>query len=114
NVSTPAGDPNYSPYDEWRGYVYSSIPGPSPSTASDYRGYITMPEIFNNNLGTNPIQGPNVCGSYTDYYMVKYKMTKWLSPGSYQITVGGDDGYRLKVNCNLVVDRWVDQSYTTS
>src|SRR5690606_38863291 len=43
-----------------------------------------------------------------------YKMTKWLSPGSYQITVGGDDGYRLKVNGNSVVDRWVDQSYTTS
>ncbi|MBF0693966.1 MAG: T9SS sorting signal type C domain-containing protein [Flavobacterium sp.] len=113
-ISAPAGDPNYSPYDEWRGYVYASIPSASPATYSDYRGYITMAEIFNNNLGQNPIQGPNVCGAYADYYMVRYKMTKWLAPGNYQMTVGGDDGYRLRVNGNVVIDRWIDQSYNTS
>jgi hypothetical protein len=89
-----------------------------------YKGYVTTSAVnFDTDLGSGAISGPNLCGTYSDYFGVKYRTTLTLTDGYYNFTVGVDDGYRLKiVNPNnppvsdsdsIVINGWNDQVYTT-
>lgn len=119
NVNIPAGDQTSYGNSTWIGYVYSGLNTSNPPSniaAATYRGYITQPEIFDYDLGTNSISGGNLCGTYADQFFVRYKMTKNFTPGYYTFTVGGDDGYRLSLDsgATYAVNNFVDHSYTTS
>ncbi|MEI7509012.1 MAG: hypothetical protein WCJ62_06055, partial [Flavobacterium sp.] len=113
----------------WIGYVYpnytSTLNPPTDVFTTAYRGYVTTSGInFDSDLGSGSISGPNLCGTYSDYFAVRYKTTMNLAPGYYNFTVGGDDGYVLKVinsinppasdDDSAIIKNWNDHVYTTS
>lgn len=118
-VNTPPGDQTSYGSNSWIGYVYASINTSNPPTnafAVPYKGYITQPEIFDQNWGSGAVSGPNVCGSYDSRFAVRFKMQKNFTPGYYTFTVGGDDGYRLSLDggATFPVTNWGDHGYATS
>jgi hypothetical protein len=107
------GDQTTSPTDSWRGYVYSYSGTPAATT---YLGYVTEAETFNRNNGNGAVSGAStvLCSQPTDNFFIRYKMTKTFPAGTYVFTVGGDDGYRLKIgNESNLINSWSDHGYTT-
>ena len=128
SVNTLDGDQNTYGNGNWIGYVYplytSTANPPTDVFTTAYKGYVTTSAVnFDTDLGSGAISGPNLCGTYSDYFGVKYRTTLTLTDGYYNFTVGGDDGYRLKiVNPNnpplsesdsIIINGWNDQVYTT-
>ena len=61
----------------------------------------TVPDVnFNWGFGS---PGPNVP---TDYFSARFQRTLTLTPGYYQITLGMDDGARLFIDGQLVLNDW--------
>lgn len=115
---TPPGNPSVYGSNSWIGYVYATIDGNNPPTApfsTDYKGYITQPEIFDLNLGSGAISGANVCGTYSDRFAVRYRMTRTFPAGYYSFTIGGDDGVRLSFDggATFPITDWNYHSYQT-
>lgn len=110
---TPAGDEtSYGTADTWIGYVYDNM------NFTSYAGYVNegLPGNANFNEtfgGDNVNYATNGCPVYTETFSVRYKLQKTFAAGNYQITVGGDDGFRLSLDggATWVIDRWYDQSY---
>ncbi|NDJ00055.1 T9SS sorting signal type C domain-containing protein [Flavobacterium sp. LaA7.5] len=103
---------------QWIGYVYSGLDsGNPPAMPTTYNGYVTQPEIFDQNLGAGALSSATMCGSFDTNFMVIYKMQKTFAEGFYTFTVGGDDGYRLSFDggntfaANL--SDWADHGYQT-
>jgi hypothetical protein len=48
-----------------------------------------------------------------DNFSARWSRTVTFSAGTYSFTVGSDDGSRLYIDGNLVIDRWVAQAYRT-
>lgn len=103
----------------WIGYVYSdgnSNSLPSNVFTTPYRGFITLPEVFDQNLGIGELSGPNLCGTYSDNYAIRLKMQKDYSPGYYKITAGANNGFRLSIDGGItfLLDEWdfTNTSYT--
>lgn len=116
---TAPGDQNSYGSGLWIGYVYNAINNSNPPTNAftiTYRGYITQSEIFDLDLGGNAISGPNLCGTYTDQFSVRFKMTKNFPAGNYSLIVGGDDGYRLSIDggSTWLLTNWTDHGYVTT
>ena len=113
---TPQGDQTtYGTNNVWRGYVYDN------SNFTTYKGYVTegtagSPNFDQSFGGSNTTYATNGCGTQTETFSVRYKLTKTFTNGSYNFTVGGDDGYRLSLDggSTWVINRWADQSYVTS
>ncbi len=57
--------------------------------------------------------GSPASGINADNFSVRWTRSLSLEPGTYRFTVTSDDGVRLWVNNQLVVDRWRDQTATT-
>ncbi|NBL64969.1 T9SS sorting signal type C domain-containing protein [Flavobacterium sp. NST-5] len=96
----------------WVGKVYSYT-GNTPAI-TNYLGYVTEPEIFDRNVGEGAVSGATtqLCSAPVDRFMTVYKMRKNFElAGTYKFNVGGDDGYRLKIDGVTVIDRWQDQGY---
>ena len=56
---------------------------------------------------------PNVSGMPADNFSVRWTgVVRPLKNGFYKFTVRGDDGFRLWINNQLVIDQWVDQGAT--
>jgi Bacterial Ig-like domain (group 2)/GDSL-like Lipase/Acylhydrolase family len=116
----PAGDQLAYGQNEWKGYLYSGVSQVSSLetafTSGTYSGYITQPENFDQNVGAAPLFSDNICGSYADYFSVRYKMQKTYAPGYYFITVGADDAFRLSLDggatFNTGLSSWNLQAYT--
>lgn len=110
---SPAGDQtSYGVADTWIGYVYDN------TGFTNYKGYITEGSAgnpaFNETFGGDYVNfATNGCPVYTESFTVRYKLRKTFTAGNYQITVGGDDGYRLSLDggATWVINRWVDQAY---
>ncbi len=130
------GDQVTAGNETWIGYVYddSADPAPYPGkvdfNTAKYRGFVDATDIngmngtssydvttdmFDLNLQVDPIQGPNICGSYADNFSVRYKMDKTFSEGVYRFTVGSDDGVRLLIDGVEVIPpaAFGDHAYTT-
>jgi hypothetical protein len=117
SVTTVDGDETTYGVNAWIGYVYAANNTSNPPTDSfavPYRGYITQTETFDQNLGSGALTGPNLCGSYSDHFTIRYKMTENLTAGYYNFTIGGDDGYRFSYDggATWAINRWYDQSTT--
>lgn len=113
---TPQGNQtSYGNNNVWRGYVYDNI------NFTDYKGFVTegsagSPNFDQNFGGDNINYSTNGCSVTTTTFSVRYKLTKTFANGSYDFTVGGDDGYRLSLDggSTWVIDRWFDQGYNTT
>lgn len=113
---SPAGDETtYGTNNTWIGYVYDNMDGTS------YKGYVTegsagTPGFDQSFGGSNTTYATNGCSINTTTFRVKYKLQKNFTAGTYGVTVGGDDGYRLSIDggSTWVIDRMSDQSYNTT
>lgn len=111
---------------EWIGYVYSNytantLPAPvAVANNADYQGFVKEDAIFNTTVANGlPFRGgkdTKLCDAPTERFFVRYKMKMTLTAGKYNFTVGGDDGYRLKIDGQLVttINNWGEHSYTTN
>lgn len=48
-----------------------------------------------------------------DYFSARYERTLTLQPGRYRFAAAADDGVRVWVNDNLIIDEWINQVPTT-
>lgn len=120
-IAPVAGDEITYGAGDWIGYVYDDSNDPSPYTGrvdfntTKYRGFINQPQNFDLNIGTGLLTGPDLCTDYGDNYSIRFKLNADFVPGTYEITVGGDDGFRLSLDGGntFVIDEWQDQLYVT-
>ncbi|OYU80319.1 MAG: hypothetical protein CFE23_09635 [Flavobacterium sp. BFFFF1] len=115
----PPGDPLASGNNSWIGYVYADTNGsnpPSDAFTTTYRGFVTENDQFDESLGTNPLTGPNLCGSYTNNFAIRYRMQKTFAAGYYIFTTGGSDGYRLSIDGGLtyLISNWTNHPYQST
>lgn len=119
SVNIPIGDENSYGSGSWIGYVYAPTNSTNPPTnafTTNYRGYLTQSDIFDQDIAGGSISGSNLCGTYSDQFAIRFKMQKNFAPGYYAFTVGGDDGYRLSLDggATFTTNNFVDHSYTTT
>ncbi len=113
---TPLGDQNtYGTNDVWLGYVYDN------ANITNYAGYITKGVTgnpnFDENFGGNAITyATNGCGVLTETFSVRYKLNKTFINNTYDIIVGGDDGYRFSIDggATWIINNWSDHAYATT
>lgn len=105
----------YGTGNTWIGYVYDG------TSMNFYRGFVTegsgiCPNFDQSFGGTNTNYNTSDCSVQTETFSVRYRLQKNFSAGTYIITVGGDDGYRLSLDggATWVINRWFDQSYNVS
>jgi hypothetical protein len=121
-VTAPPCIANPTPgMNKWNGYVYTYT-GNTPETTT-YVGSIFENPIFDRNVGDGNITGDptagtdNFCGTIpNDRFYVRYLMQASTAAGTYNITIGGDDGVRLYIDNILVPltpsESWADHGYT--
>ena len=115
NCNPQGNQTSYGSNNVWIGYTYNN------TNFSSYRGSITRGVAGNPNFDTD-FGGSNTnfntagCQVQTETFSVRLKLTKALSNGSYKITVGGDDGYRLSLNGGntWVINEWTEHPYQTT
>jgi hypothetical protein len=85
---------------------------------TNYKGYVNEGApgnpAFNETFGGDYVNyATNGCPVYTESFSVRYKLRKNFAAGNYQLTVGGDDGFRLSLDggATWIINRWSDQSY---
>lgn len=115
SCSPQGNETSYGANNVWTGYVYNN------SNLTTYKGYVnegtsSSPNFDESFGGSNTYYATNGCSAQTETFSVRYKLTKTFTSGSYTITVGGDDGYRLSLNggSTWVINEWNDHSYMTS
>lgn len=103
---------SYGTNNVWRGYFYNN------ADFTSYRGFETEGSAASPNFdqdfgGSNTTYSTNGCGVQTESFSVRYKLRRNFSNGSYNFTVGGDDGYRLSLDggSTWVINKWADQAY---
>ena len=52
-------------------------------------------------------------GISSDNFSVRWTRTMNLERGAYRFTAGADDGLRVYIDNTLVIDKWIDQGFTT-
>ncbi len=113
---TPQGNQtSYGTNNVWRGYMYNNV------NFGNYRGYVTEGNASSPNFDQN-FGGDNVnyttynCFVNTETFSARYKLTKTFSNGTYDFTVGADDGYRFSLDGGntWVINQWNDQAYNTT
>lgn len=82
----------------WIGHAYGS---PRNFATSNYSGRVTQNPIFTQNFPSGV-----GCNSQTSNFTVQYRMRLNVSPGTYDFSVNGDDGYRLLINGTTVINEW--------
>jgi hypothetical protein len=87
----------------------------------NYRGYTTegnagSPNFDQNFGGTNVNYSTYNCFVNTETFSARYKLTKTFTNGTYDFTVGADDGYRFSLDGGntWVINQWNDQAYNTT
>ena len=106
------GDPAAYGASSWTGYMYQGM------NFNTYKGFVSEGSAVNPNFdesfgGTNVTYNTSNCSIQTEKFSARYRLRKFLAAGTYIITVGGDDGYRLSLDggATWVINKWVDQSY---
>ncbi|MCC6289518.1 MAG: T9SS type A sorting domain-containing protein [Chitinophagaceae bacterium] len=105
----------YGSNNVWYGYIYDGI------NFDIYSGRVTEGIASNPNfdesfVGSNTTYTTSACAVQTETYSARYRLTKTFAAGTYMLTVGGDDGYRLSINggATWIIDNWNLHSYTTT
>src|SRR5690606_10186885 len=109
-ADSPVGDQVTYCVGEWIGYTYARdtlIPEP-------YLGYFIEPASFDESFCGDacvfPLTG---CDLFTENFSVRFRSQQTFACGSYQFTIGGDDGVRLYLDGDLIIDGWGVQLYQT-
>jgi hypothetical protein len=98
---------------EWIGHIYSGV---REFSQDAYRGRYSENAVFSqnfpsaNNSGEQFFTPEHGCSFLLDNFTIRYKMRLDVSPGTYDFFVNGDDGYRLSINGNTVIDEWAKSS----
>lgn len=109
----PLGDEvTYGISDTWIGYLYDN------ADFTTYAGYVNEGTPGNMNFDEN-FTGDyvnyttNGCSVYTETFSARYKLNKTFTDGFYEITVGGDDGYRFSTDggATWVINNYADHPY---
>lgn len=106
---------SYGTNNVWRGYMYNNV------NFGNYRGYVTEGNASSPNFDQS-FGGDNVnfstynCFVNTETFSARYKLTKTFTNGTYDFTVGADDGYRFSLDggTTWVINQWNDQAYNTT
>lgn len=96
--------PETSQQANWRGEYYDSV------NLSGEPKFVRTDRAINFDWGTGS-PAPNQLGS--DRFSVRWSDTLSLTPGRYRFTVTVDDGVRLRINGETVIDRYTVQSART-
>lgn len=127
---TGVSDPDVYPEGYWRGYVYSWVPT-TPEVITDgntqdifnsgnYLGYIAEDTLsFDFNWGETGMAPGNlpdtnrVCGSYRDFYSIRFRRKINFEAGYYIFGGGGDDGFRMSIDggATWLVNMWSDHQF---
>lgn len=106
---------SYGTNNVWRGYMYNN------TNFGSYRGYVTEGTAsspnFDQDFGGTNVNFPTYnCFVNTETFSARYKLTKTFTNGTYDFTVGGDDGYRFSLDggSTWVINQWNEQSYNTT
>lgn len=70
----------------------------------------------NHNPGININWGfdsPNDATVNKDYFSARWTRNQYLEPGRYRFTASGDDGVRVWVDDQMLIDGWLNQVFTT-
>lgn len=105
---------------KWNGYVYTYT-GNTPATTT-YVGSVFEKPVFDRNVDAGNITGDATAGTEifcgtipNDRFYVRYLMQAPTVAGTYNFTIGGDDGVRLYIDGALVpltpTDSWTDHGY---
>ena len=113
--STSQGDQTtYGTNNVWIGYAYTG------TNFDNYQGFVnegnsSSPNFDENFGGDNTTYTTNGCGFNTNGFSMRYKLGQILN-GSYTITVGGDDGYRLSLDggATWAINNWGDHGFATT
>jgi hypothetical protein len=107
----------YGTNNVWIGYVYD---GTNHNPAM-YKGFVNKGTLgspnFDENFGGNNISyNTSACPVQTETFSVRYRLQKTFTNGIYNITVGGDDGYRFSTDggATWVINNWGDHAYATT
>jgi Secretion system C-terminal sorting domain/PA14 domain len=106
---------SYGTGDVWRGITYSNI------NFTVFKGIINAGTAGNPNFDVN-FGGSNTnfttsdCPVLTETFSVRYKLNKNFPNGTYNITIGGDDGYRLSIDggATFPYGNFTDHAYTSN
>lgn len=115
-ICAASGNTNiYGTNNVWIGYVYDG------TNFQTYLGSVTEgnPSSLNfdqNFGGDNVFYATSGCPIQTETFSVRYRLNKTFAQGTYQFTVGGDDGYRLSFDGGVTwaINNWSDHSYSTT
>ncbi|WP_226578614.1 PA14 domain-containing protein [Microseira wollei] len=96
------------PANNWRGEYFSNI-------------NLTDKPVFFENLGDGSRGFSRNWGNNspslnipTDNFSARMTTQRYLAPGLYKITTQADDGIRVRIGNQTVVDKWVDQPFVTN
>ncbi len=118
--ATITGTPLYNecnypelPYDNWCAQYYNNNPYTGIMSYSENyypaRDYLGRTDYINKNWGTGNPGGvtPN------DYFSAKFSKKQWFESGHYKFYTGYDDGMKLVINGNIILDKWENPAADT-
>lgn len=129
DIQLPDGDHDVlvKYYEAWGGAIarltWAKLPTPGPESINHWRG-----EYFNNMSLTPPasiirddaeinfdwgLSSPVPGTIQENYVSIRWTNNIQVTSGTYRFTVTADDGVRLWVNNQLLIDQWLDQGATT-
>jgi hypothetical protein len=99
----------------WNGYVYDGI-NFDVYAGMVHEGAAADPAFDESFGGSNATYATSGCGVQTETYSVRYRLAKTFATGTYNFTVGGDDGYRFSLDggATWAIDNWTLHSYTST
>ena len=99
----------------WNGYVYDGI-NFDIYAGMVHEGAAGDPAFDQSFGGSNVTYATSGCAVQTETYSVRYRLAKTFAAGTYNFTVGGDDGYRLSLDggATWAINNWSAHSYTST
>lgn len=109
-TATPSASPTPIPSDSFTGQYWNlggaAFPPDIPTTAPDLeRGDPVINFVWNDKSPDPKIT--------TDHFAARWTKTQTFASGIYEFTVTADDGVRLYVDGEKILDKWIDQGSTT-
>ncbi len=94
------------PLGNWYAYYYDNIDLTGHPVNSE-----TIKSGSNGSLSQNHGYGSPISGVPNDYFSAKYISAQRITAGEYIVKTGADDGVRVYIDGELVLDRWNNTSY---
>jgi hypothetical protein len=118
-IAAPVGDEATVGVDEWRAYFYDTNDRNNPFVSGNYIGERIFPEFFNTFFCVSGSGGTcNIlldgCTKVADNFTVRAFMNKTFDAGTYTFRTRSDDGVRLFLDDNNIINAWVNRGFPGS